>query len=270
MWTSSSRHCTTVNSKTTPWLQQNGVLLILQPLQKHQYMLFFRRTWQTWRCGKGNKKSRKLRKSFLRGSSSSSTENHPESRWRLSSGEWEPLQWNSQKSQTFLQGEIKKHQTDVKPLFLSVCCCCFQVFWWRGLLGQVCVHRQHIRGDRWDHHASNCRQTQHRQTVYQQVKECFWFTNTPFYTTNYCRFTVFTESLIQEVTADCTLPYPLQCLLSESSSRCLSSKRPCSSSCLADPVLFLYTIFKGSRHFHHACQLSHKFLLAERNNPQHV
>lgn len=49
--------------------------------------------------------------------------------------------------------------------------CAFQVFRWRGVLGQICVHWQHVRGDRWDHHTSNRWQTQHRQTVHQQVKK---------------------------------------------------------------------------------------------------
>lgn len=49
--------------------------------------------------------------------------------------------------------------------------CAFQVFRWRGVLGQICVHWQHVRDDRWDHHTSNRWQTQLRQTVHQQVKK---------------------------------------------------------------------------------------------------
>lgn len=72
-----------------------------------------------------------------------------------------------------------KPQTDAPLLFyLLSAAVAFQVFWWTSVLGQICLHRQHIQCDRWDHHASNCWQTQHWQTVHQQVKYFFsWLWN---------------------------------------------------------------------------------------------
>lgn len=78
------------------FLHFQGLKTLSQHINKcFAWILYFRRTWRTWRPGKRNRNSRRLRKSFLRGSSSSSTEKYPESRWLLSSGEWELLQWNS-------------------------------------------------------------------------------------------------------------------------------------------------------------------------------
>lgn len=52
------------------------------------YFIFnFRRTWRTWRPEKRNRICRRLRRRFLRGSSSSWTEKRPENIWLLSSGE---------------------------------------------------------------------------------------------------------------------------------------------------------------------------------------
>lgn len=58
----------------------------------------------------------------------------------------------------------------LKKIFFNLHPSVCQVFWCRGVLGQVSLYRWHLWSDRRDNHSSDCRQAWHGQAVHQQVK----------------------------------------------------------------------------------------------------